>query len=187
MSFFPDDTIRGTFANDEQKQKRLVELSEWLGMFAEESEAEFGTRICIDPAKVSLLNTVYWETIEAQVRPRMAPHEGSDERVIDRHKIASAMELSICAVLPLDAATDEEKIELNARLAFYVGLSIIGNWNPDNITTLFVSSSFNREHLAWLREVNASRDFQIFSNAATWYLVEQYCLLKSSAIPGAAQ
>lgn len=180
MSIFPDDTIRGAFANEEQKLKRLAEISEWLGMFAEQYEIAFGTHIEIRPESVSLLNSTYWENIEANVRPRMAPHEGSDERVIDRHKIASAMELCICAVLPLDAATAEERISLNAELAFYVGLSIIGNWNPDKITTLSVSDSFNREHLAWLREVNATRDFQIFSNAATWYLFEQYCLLKSS-------
>jgi hypothetical protein len=103
------------------------------------------------------------------------------KRIIDRHKIASATELCVCFWEPIDKPNQEEKTEINARLAFYIGLNIIGNWDPNKVKTLFVSESFNREHLTWLREVKRHKNFQIFSNAATWFLIELICAERTAS------
>lgn len=148
-------------------------------MFAEDYENSFHKQCLIDDKKVSLINSTYWETIEEHIRPRMISN--GTKRIIDRHKIASTLELCVCCIAPLEHDDKETKNDINARLAFYIGLNIIGNWSPDKITTLFVSDQFHREHMAWLREVNANRrELSIFSNAATWYLVELLCIERSS-------
>lgn len=38
-----------------------------------------------------------------------------------------------------------------------------------------ISQEFNREHLSLL-EISTVSDGMVFSNAATWYLVEKYCI-----------
>jgi hypothetical protein len=38
---------------------------------------------------------------------------------------------------------------------------------------MYVSDSFDREHTTWLKQLNLyTEGWPVFSNAATWYLVE---------------
>lgn len=183
MPHFPDDHLHGEYATEEQRSKRLVKIQEWLANFAEHAgRLSAPITIAYIPDAAETINCLYWESLEGKVRPRMARHSG-EHVVIDHHKIASLTELCIARIQPIVVTDDETgSLLLNARLAFYMALNLIGNWNEEKVKTLVVSESFNREHLTWLMYVNANDDFPIFSNAATWYLVEEYCLLKSQTL-----
>lgn len=177
-SHFPDEQLHGEYATAEQREKRLGDIEVWLSCYAQLSEKLFAQPISYMDGAARFINSLYWETLESKVRPALL--RAADARItIDRHKIASLTELCICYYQPILLDDESEKSEQNARLAFYVAQNIIGNWNAENIRTLFVSESFNREHLTWLRYLNYVSDFPIFSNAATWYLFERYCQLKS--------
>jgi hypothetical protein len=184
MSHFPADHLHGEYATDEQRTKRLAKIQEWLGNFADHaSDLPQPINISYIPNAAEEINSLYWEALEGQVRPRMVRSSGEHKVVIDHHKIASLTELCVARIQPIEVVDDEtQRLQINASLAFYMALNLIGNWNAQTVKTLEVSESFNREHLTWLMYLNNHNDFPIFSNAATWYLVEEYCLLKSSTM-----
>ena len=108
------------------------------------------------------------------MRCRMLPHDGNDGRRVDRHKIASITEIMTMAAMPIESTGTDADSQLltNAKLAYALGLMIIGNFNGNVIQSLAVSRSFVEQHVVWLCEIRAGQDFAFFSNAATWYLVE---------------
>lgn len=167
---FPDD-ILGDRATPEQKQQRLIDITNWLAFFAEDCRKLGGEIRYVDDA-AKQINHVYWETLEERVRPRITSMT-SDEVTVDRHKICSLTELVIAYTQPIEHSDPYKKNDLSARLAYYCALNILGCWDQHITSSFFVSPSFEREHLAWVRNLNhCSEDFPIFSNAATWYLVE---------------
>lgn len=173
MSLYPDDILNTQFATEAQKQKRLTELTIWASRFVQYQAIIFSEDIVPNKDKLSLVNSNYWETLEGYVRPRLIPN--NRECRVDRHKIASLTELSICFFEPLELPDPEKKTDINARFAYTAGSTIIGNWDEEKITDLTVSKSFLREHLVLLREVRRDKNLPIFSNAATWYLIELLC------------
>jgi hypothetical protein len=114
--------------------------------------------------------------LEEGIRPNIKSRSGGDV-VVDRHKIASLSELLIVRLQPIEHEDPDNLLTLNARLAYFVAINIIANWNPENVEKLEVSKSFNREHLTWLKYVaNGVAPASVFSNSATWYLVERIFL-----------
>lgn len=186
LPHFPDDCLEGKLASPAQREKRLNEIETWLGYFSELSAKHLGSSVRYIDDAAERINTCYWESLEDKVRPRIQPHRdaGGAKVFVDRHKISSLLELSIAYLQPIESINDldTDVDEWNAKLAYYVALNIIGNWDAGKVSTLYVSESFDREHQTWLRYLHKTRDFPIFSNAATWYLFEQYCLLKSTAV-----
>lgn len=167
----------------DDKNKRERDIAEWLSQFSRLYEKNYGEGVQYQEASASLINTWYWETLEETVRPRMALKNANRTKV-DRHKIASLLEVVIVHVQPIIAASQRHSREqLCARLAYFVAVNLIGNWHHERIKTLHVSDSFHREHLAWLANSVRSEGFPIFSNAATWYLFELICEERSVAMP----
>lgn len=174
MNQFPDD-VALIEIQPEQRLKRLEDLEFWVSNYVENVNAAGFEILKIIPGKVSYLNASYWETLEGQIRCKMLPHAGNEGRLVDRHKIASLTELTTMAAMPIETVGGDEEAQLlsNAKLAYALGLMIIGNFNRDIIQSLTVSKSFVDQHIIWLCEVKANNGFSFFSNAATWYLVEK--------------
>jgi len=167
----------------DDKEKREKDIAEWLSLFSQSYRNKYGEDVRYQEGSAELINTWYWETLEETIRPRMAQNNGTRSK-IDRHKIASLLELIIVHVQPVLASTQRySREQLCARLAYFVASNLIGNWRPDRIKTLFVSESFHREHLAWLTNSVQSEGFPLFSNAATWYLFELICEERTMSSP----
>lgn len=176
---YPDDLLAGAIANVDQKEKRKAEIHKWFTDFKNFCQVDGNFFADYDPQAVDQINQNYWEEMCESVRARLRPAAGKDVRA-DRHKIASLFELLIVHYKPFQNDDDEIKADLNARAAFFVGTNIIGNWGKVNTDDLFVSDSFDREHRTWLKQLNEhSENMPIFSNAATWYLVERIFIERS--------
>ncbi|MDP2794798.1 MAG: hypothetical protein Q8O25_12115 [Sulfurisoma sp.] len=172
-STYPDDILSGDFTPEDQKHRRLDEITTWFSRFAEYCLEEGGIGIGFKAGIQSLINSAYWEQMDEVVRPKIISGTPNGEARADRHKIASLMELMIVHAQPVTYGNPEIAEDLNVRLAFYVATNIIGNWNSEKCENLYVSESFDREHRTWLRRVNTKAEgMPVFSNAATWYLVE---------------
>lgn len=171
--------VVGDFSTPEQREQRLCDVRNWLKYFAEDCLAELGGTVSYIDEAAEQINHFYWETLEERVRPRITSATGK-EVTVDRHKICSLTELVIAYVQPVDHSDPVKKNDLSARLAYFCALNILGCWDKEVVSDLAVSESFEREHLTWLRHLNkCSEDFPIFSNAATWYLVELVFLERS--------
>jgi hypothetical protein len=176
---YPDDLLAGEIANVDQKEKRKAEIHKWFSDFQSfcQTEGEFYTEY--DHDLVDQINQNYWEEMCESVRARLVPQVGKEIRA-DRHKIASLFELLITHFQPFQCDDEDCKIDLNARAAFFVATNIIGNWGRVNTDDLYVSESFDREHRTWLKQLNVHAEGSpIFSNAATWYLVERIFIERS--------
>lgn len=170
---YPDDLLVGEFANGEQVEKRIKEIHKWFSDFKNFC-LEAGDFIATyDLKSVDQISQSYWEMMCESVRARLRPPPGKEVRA-DRHKIASLFELLIVYIQPFQNDDAEVMRDLNARAAFFVATNIIGNWGKVPVGDLFVSESFDREHRTWLKQLNEhSEGMPIFSNAATWYMVEK--------------
>lgn len=166
------------------RAKRLRIIRGWLARFAEDFEAVSGVRVKyfdaideIDPAE--LIDHQYWEKLEESIRPYMKSAHGTP--VVDRHKIASLYELVIADIAPIEPDGDdpEERNPLNSELAYYVAKAVIACWHARDDVDMYVSDEFDREHLSWLM-VSPPSEVAVFSNAATWFLLEKYCFGESS-------
>jgi hypothetical protein len=174
LDCFPDDVVTAAIPLA-QREKRLKDYQFWIESYVNDVNSFGMETLTFDPQKISYLNTTYWETLESQVRSRMLPHAGNEGRLVDRHKIAAVTELATMAVLPIQSNQGDEEYQLlsNAKLAYALGLMIIGNFNDESIQSLEVSQSFVEQHIVLLCEVRANNSFAFFSNAAIWYLVER--------------
>ena len=169
---FPDDELIGNFATAEQIANRASDIKQWLEDFRNHC-LENGASVSIHPQAVEEINQSYWAAMSESVRVRIIPEVGKSVRA-DRHKIASLFELLVQHHQPFEHTDSEIATDLNARAAFFVAINIIGNWGYVGAGDLYVSESFSREHLTWLKQLNEhSEGLPIFSNAATWYLVEK--------------
>jgi len=84
----------------------------------------------------------------------------------------------LAPVLPADGAPDGEVNPLNYHFAYFVANFIMVSFNDKRLGRKIaheISQEFNREHLSLL-EISTVSDGMVFSNAATWYLVEKYCI-----------
>lgn len=167
------------------KEKRRNEFEQWANICITELNQQLEGVIELSAPSSDVfdeLNSTYWELLEETVRPRIKSREAGKEVVVDRHKIASLTELLLVHYRPFKHLRIDPALEnsLNARLANFVAESIVGGWNPEVVGNLAVSDSFSSEHLAWLRNsAFDTRSASIFSNAATWYLVEKIYLERS--------
>ena len=186
MSFldgtFPDDELPGKIAESAQKAKRRDEIVKWFDAFKAYCLREGRLEVSYNETIVDQLNQNYWEEMCESVRSRIVSSADKPVRA-DRHKIASLLELLIVHYQPFHDDRPDVKSDLNARAAFYVATNIIGNWGKVSIDDLYVSESFDREHRTWLTQLNQYSEGQpIFSNAATWYMVEKIFIERSEKI-----
>lgn len=176
---YPDDLLAGKIANVAQKDKRKIEIHKWFADFKKYCKEEGDFDVDYESATVDDINESYWEQMCESVRARLRPTEGKAVRA-DRHKIASLFELLIVHFRPFQNDDEAISADLNARAAFFVATNIIGNWGKVDTDDLYVSESFDREHRTWLKQLNQYSEGQpIFSNAATWFMVEKLFIERS--------
>ncbi len=187
MSHFEDDILLEAGASEEQKSARLKAFEIWFSRFssgiAQGSPAK-ALKIQWEEDCAQLINNDYWELMHERVKPKIIPKPDKEKRA-DRHKIAALAELLINWHQPIIVADAEQRRKLNAQLAYFCALNIIGNWNNANLTQLHISDPFATEHIALLMALpDSAESLPIFTNAATWYLVEKIFLArKTKTIP----
>ena len=181
MSLFDDDVLPETGATEEQRKVRLAAIEVWFGRFAggiAQTAPQKAHKLKWIENPAELINNDYWELMHARIKPRIIPREGKPKRA-DRHKIASLLELLINWHQPIVLGDHAQSRLINAQLAYFCALNIIGNWNQANLKHLHISDSFASEHLALLRSLpDTSDSLPIFSNAASWYLVETIAIAR---------
>lgn len=171
---YPDDVLTDKWGTREQIERRRGEIANWLDTFLRYCHEEGGvTEVGFQEGIEEQINAQYWEAMGENVRPRILSSDPSRPVRADRHKIASLMELLLVHAQPITHPDPEIQEDLNVRFAYFVAMNILGNWNPNKVKDLRVSPSFDREHRTWLKQLSThSEGWPIFSNAATWYLVE---------------
>jgi len=164
---------------DRDGQTHLAEIKSWLRAFSEWYEKTVGKPICLTDKAAENLNETYWNTVEGHVRPYLSKQSADWAGLIDHHKIASTMELCVLHTETIHHDSLERMLELNAELAMFIAKSIIMGWNlPVRFSAAAAQcGNFDREHLAWLKSVDAE-EYPIFSNAATWFLYERMLLAR---------
>jgi len=133
----------------------------------------------------TIIEHTYKEKLTSVVKPHMKDYSEGDHRV-DRHKIASLYELTVaycCPILPANGDPDGEVNPLNFEFAYFVAQFIIEAFikRRGDKVDLFISDELNREHTSLLA-ISKVTDGMIFANAASWYLIEKFCLLRDSLI-----
>ena len=98
------------------------------------------------------------------------------EPKVNIYKIVSGTELAIVKILPIEHDDEDEKLAVNAQLAFFAGFNILFSWEGyDNrkATYLFEDlSDFVTEHLTWLELLAPQVQYPYLSNAQTWRLLD---------------
>ncbi|MCU0326906.1 MAG: hypothetical protein MUF45_16975 [Spirosomaceae bacterium] len=108
----------------------------------------------------------------------------SDDTKVNRYKIVSGLELSICEIQPIKIENIEKRRLLNAHLAFYVSLGILKGWDDEE--NYFINNDlynlddverdelrkFIGEHIAFLRMIQSGFHLLYFSNAQTWWALK---------------
>jgi len=157
-----------------KKEKRLLQVKEWLQFFSEGFFSAFNYKIeyCADAAE--MINDCYWEIVEINIRPNLLKGK---KATIDHHKIISVYEICVMHVKPILHDDEFEQIELNAKLAFYIAKTILIVWKKN--TSLPDLPIFEREHETWLKRLDVE-GHPYFSNAATWCLYEELCSLNDN-------
>lgn len=160
------------------KVDRSTKVLDWMDAFKKiHPEVEYVELINGVPA-AQFLDSLYWEKLDESVKPYMARKD--PEGRVDRHKIASLWESIIAFCQPiaaLDGTEDGPVNPSNFEFAYFVAQTIMDSFNLQRGIELdyYVSDEFDREHLSLLG-INTSSDAFVFSNAASWYLIEQYCI-----------
>ena len=191
---YPDDKIPLNGAvSDAAKAKRHKELGTWFDRFiqgiAQSQEALKKRNIIAHQIRfaedgVDRVNAMYWEVMVETVKPRITPSDGSDHVTADRHKICSLTELIIIHEQPIEHDDATMRARLNALLAYFCAQNIMGNWDQRVVSNLIPSPAFSEAHLAWLASIAPGGErLAIFSNSATWYLIEELLLARHDIKP----
>jgi hypothetical protein len=150
-------------------------FSAWLKSYCEVYEFERGVSITPQQGAPARLDEVYGRYLVNEVKPWLKD-TGIDEKLADRHKIASTMEAAIIFTQPFDFGNEMWNRYINAGFALHVATSVIVGWKNAAPYHMVDCASFYEQHLIWLRKVNQKK-FPILSNAASWHLVERHSLL----------
>lgn len=170
---YPDDDLSDEQPSHSQREKRFAEITAWFQQFGDFCLENGEVEVVFASDAAESINNDYWEMMYKDVRKRIQPAVGVEPKRADRHKIASLMELLIVHHGPIEHSDEVVRREMNADLAFFVAKNIIVGWHKDRLRHIHVSDSFDREHRTWLIQCQTySENNPIFSNAATWYLVE---------------
>jgi len=180
-------------------KKRLKEWDKWLENFysavLKKDEVKDFKYI---PNASWLLNDLYWRLTEQYIRPILKKYGNKEheERVIHPYKIASASEITVMMVEPIQITNnpDIEK-KYNALFAWFVAIQIIEGWdtgNPVKIKAIHINAIANSqehttrtqfypetlsiEHIKWLINLNLAIEKPFFLNAQFWRLFYLSCL-----------
>jgi trehalose-6-phosphate synthase len=154
-------------------QSRTEAIHRYINSFIQKIKEEESYNVNVDAALAAeIIVALYDRYAEEIIRPTIT------SQIIQNYKIASNTELAILFVSPIEFP-DNISIErmLNARLAFYVGLQIIFEWNKLNVEKANVLlrddneiKSFIEEHIQWLYLLDVRYRYPIFSNSQVWRL-----------------
>lgn len=140
-------TIAASKTTPEKKQRRLQDIQGWMRDYSELFKEQFGIMVEYIPNAAEKLNDMYWQTLDEKVRPFL---EHELDHNVDRHKIASLMELCIMCVQPLPHKVEQTRRIINSQFAITVAKMIIAQWQGSKAVNkeLFMrmTPSFNKEH-----------------------------------------
>jgi len=130
--------------------------------------AEQNIAVVFKPDAAVIANSMYWEYLDDNIRPYMKKRGTR----IDHHKIASLVELIVATFLPI--LHDEVAVQrrYNALLAFHCAMNVMKAWGHP-IQRKHMETAFVTSHHDFLEYTAATLQMPVFSNAATWYLVEK--------------
>lgn len=128
---------------------------------------------------IDVVNQLYWRWMDAYVRPMVGASNGDPETNIDRYKICSLIELTIITLQPIESNDSDLAKDLNARLAYHCATTLISSWGQVDDIFKHISPKVAENHLTWLRSYDPeNKEPPIFSNAVTWQLIHENCLLR---------
>jgi hypothetical protein len=166
------------YPNPEAKSKRLQELTNWLKEFQAliEEKGKHISYVDEDVEKVAeRLNDWYWLRRKTDVEPYMIPEENEVNIRINQYKIISGLELAVIGFQPLKHDNDSKRSILNAELAWFIGLTVLIEWNNLDREKVYEVIKKNRidrfitEHTSWLAKLDIQLSYPIFSNSHTWW------------------
>ncbi len=153
----------------ERRKVRLEDFRVWIEKFSSSRFVHVYGKVSFKPNSADLLNELYW-LVRDQTESRMRDvgHR------LDRHKMASMLEMTVMAALPIKTSENlgNDLPFCNAAFAMFCALDIVLSWGDTILDT--DCPSFCETHLLWLRWCHQEH-FPIFSNAMTWYAFECYC------------
>jgi hypothetical protein len=163
--------------SEEEKKikKRFDEFENTINAFVE-LYRDIGEELEFTPNAAKSLNDWYWIRKETDIVPYMEAENVDKGLKINSYKIISGLELAVIGFQPILHNDENRRSELNAHLAWTLGLSFLIDWHDldgDTITNIIENESkvggFVKEHLAWLAKLEVLYIYPIFSNSHTWW------------------
>lgn len=158
--------------NADKRAARLKDFQYWIACFSELS-AQAAEPLEWDDDAATYLNQCYWLIAEDVLRPKLE-HKNGVPPTLDHHKIMSALEICIVHAETIRHTDPDIQRILNAQFAFFVAKTVMHAWTPQ-IQELPPLQPFDRAHMSWLIHLG-EEGYPYFSNSATWYCYELYCL-----------
>ena len=167
----------------EEREKRLSEIRNYLELFKSELAEREHVNIFYKDNSPEVINAIYYRYADEVIRPSI------DSGTIQNFKIAAMMELVVLIVSPVTLVNIEQSKFYNARLALYVALRFIVEWNLDELDTdrcyevLRTDKDFILfldEHFKWLYMLDPNYYNPVFFNAQIWRLF--FYLLKEKML-----
>lgn len=126
----------------------------------------------------NILNATYWDVVNTDIRPKLKVRVPGKKPRIDHHKIMSVIEIIVMNIQPIAHDDEEDRLFLNALFALYIAKNIMMAFIPDTSKTpdLEMLDDFDQAHTAWLMSLAIKERNPYFSNSATWYCYELFCL-----------
>lgn len=168
--------------DDKSKRRadRLKDFEHWIACFSE-LFAQAAEPLEWDEDAADYLNACYWQVAEVDLRTKLERKNG-EEPTLDHHKIMSALEICITHAETIRHADPYRRRLLNAQFAFFVAKTVLHAWTP-RIQELPPLLPFDQAHMSWLIHLG-EEGFPYFSNSATWYCYELYCLERLKSLDG---
>ena len=169
-----NSTIQEDQTPEQEKQTRLKASSDYLLKFKEFEKSYSGEQeIIFKQDSAILINTVYWKYADEVVRPALV----DPEKRIQAYKIAANTELAVLFIMPINHHDPKVQKFINARLAFFLAISMLLEWGELKIEKSFnliqndsEINQFFDEHIKWLILLDPKYFYPVFSNAQVWRL-----------------
>ena len=156
----------------EEREKRLRELEIYIGEFCGALQQAEQKELTLREGGTEQIKVLYYRFADELLRPAIA------SRTIQHFKIAATTELVILMASPLVLADPEREKYYNARLALYVALRFVIEWNHELpaeqcyqvIAKDETVKAVLDEHFKWLYLLNPNYYNPIFLDAQNWRL-----------------
>lgn len=156
----------------QEREKRLKELSTYIREFQAEARGAEHKDLPLRDDCIEVIKTLYYRYADELLKPAIDSHR------IQHFKIASTTELIILIARPIKLEDPEREKYFNARLALYIALRFVIEWNnelPAAKCYQVIASDDNlksvlEEHFKWLYLLNPNYYNPIFFESHTWRL-----------------